>query len=204
MDYGGKMKKNITRRIKKTKRFRIKQWLLLCCVLCLMAVYSSSVWADSKPKTDTDGSTEESRKTKVRELTSMTVVGEQTTIRQDLRPDSLTNIYKVETSARLGTEVFTQQNIQDLKPKDLNDLIDKAAGIDVTYQGRKSPYHIRARGGGSFTYIIDGAVLPSSVNRILYKFPLASIEELKIVRGAHIPDPGADDSHRCIKFRLRH
>lgn len=104
--------------------------------------------------------------------------------REDLMPDSPTNPYRVESSARFGTEVFTQEDIQNLKPGDVNDLLDKATGMNVTYQGRRSPFFIETRGGGSFTYIIDGAVLPPSVNRILYKLPLAAIEELQIVRGS--------------------
>ncbi len=118
------------------------------------------------------------------QLEPITVYDEHISQREDLKPDSPTNLYRVETSAQFGTEVFTQQDIQNLQPRDVNDLIDKAAGMNVTYQGRKNPFFIEDRGGGSFTYIIDGAVLPPSNNRILYKLPLASIEELQIVRGA--------------------
>nr|WP_319495581.1 TonB-dependent receptor [uncultured Desulfobacter sp.] len=127
---------------------------------------------------------DEESQTDVQELEPLTVTGSKRSTRPDLQPDSLTNPYRTEASTEFATEVFTREDIKNFKPKDLNDLIDKAAGIDITYQGRKSPYFIRQRGGGSFTYIIDGAVLPPSVNRILYKFPVASIEELKVVRGA--------------------
>ena len=118
------------------------------------------------------------------QLEPIVVKGEQVVQRADLAPDSPTNIYRVEASARFGTEVFTAKDIKDLHPHDVNDLIDKAAGINLTYQGRRSPFAIEERGGGSFTYIIDGAVLPPSSNRILYKFPVAAIEELQIVRGS--------------------
>jgi hypothetical protein len=43
---------------------------------------------------------------------------------------------------------------------------------------------IQTREGGSFTYIIDGAVLPPSIDRIFYKFPVSAIEEMQIVRGS--------------------
>ncbi|MBU1054636.1 MAG: TonB-dependent receptor plug domain-containing protein [Proteobacteria bacterium] len=119
---------------------------------------------------------------KTHRLDSITVVADMP--RKDLDPDSITNPYRVETSARFGTEVFTEKEIQNLKPSDVYDLLDKATGINLTYQGRKSPFFISLRGGGSFTYIIDGAVLPSSVNRILYKFPVAAIEQMQIVRGS--------------------
>ena len=104
--------------------------------------------------------------------------------RQDLKPDSTTNLYRVEASGRFGTEVFTEKDIKALHPENVFDLLDKAAGINLIYQGRRSPYIVEERGGGTFTYIIDGAVLPPSANRILYKFPVAAIEEMQIVRGS--------------------
>lgn len=114
------------------------------------------------------------------------IVVEETsdTQRQDLKPDSITNLYRVESTARFGTEVFTEKDIKVLKPNNVFDLLDKAVGITLTYQGRRSPFFVEQRGGGTFTYIIDGAVLPPSSNRILYKFPVAAIEEMQIVRGS--------------------
>jgi hypothetical protein len=118
------------------------------------------------------------------QLAPIKVVDEPVSKRKDLDPDSLINPYRVESSARFGTEVLTQEDIQNLQPSDIFDLIDKAIGINVTYQGRKHPFFVNQRGGGSFTYIIDGAVLPPSTDRILYKFPLAAIEQMQIVRGS--------------------
>ncbi len=118
------------------------------------------------------------------ELKSIVVEGEADNQRQDLKADSTTNMYRVEASARFGTEVFTEKDIKALHPGNIFDLLDKATGINLIYQGRRSPFIIEERGGGTFTYIIDGAVLPPSANRILYKFPVAAIEEMQIVRGA--------------------
>ena len=162
----------------------MKIMMLVLEMACLLILMNGSAVAESKTGTTETNDSRQKDSEQVRQLDAMTVTGEMEAFRPDLQPDSLTNIYRVEASNRFATEVFTQKDIRNLQPKDLNDLIDKAAGIDVTYQGRKSPYFIRQRGGGKFTYIIDGAVLPPSVNRILYKFPLASIEEMKIVRGA--------------------
>lgn len=114
----------------------------------------------------------------------VTVTAETIQPRKDLDPESPTNPYRVAESARVGTEVFTEEEIKDLNPKDINDLLDKAEGVNVTYQGRKSPFSISQRGGGTFTYIIDGAVLPPSANRILFRIPLSAIEELQVVRGS--------------------
>ncbi|MDD5051343.1 MAG: TonB-dependent receptor plug domain-containing protein [Sulfuricurvum sp.] len=101
-----------------------------------------------------------------------------------LDPKSPTNPYRVETTAEAGTEIFTEKDIQNLAPKDVFDLLDKAVGLDITYQGRKSPFFVNERGGGSFTYIIDGAILPSTSNRILQKIPMSAIEQIEIVRGS--------------------
>ncbi len=108
----------------------------------------------------------------------------QNEIREDLKPNSPSNPYRVEASAQAGTEVFTQKDIQNIAPKDIYDLLDKAVGIDITYQGRKSPFFVNDRGGGTLTYIIDGAILPSTSNRILQKIPVSAIEQIEIVRGA--------------------
>lgn len=104
--------------------------------------------------------------------------------RPDLSPDSIRNPYRVEASGRFGSETLTQEDIEALAPKDVFDLLDKATGMNLTYQGRKSPFFLEERGGGSLTYILDGAILPSSANRILQKIPLAAIEQIEIVRGS--------------------
>ena len=120
----------------------------------------------------------------IQQLQPIVVEGKEDTPREDLQADSTTNLYRVEASARSGTETFSEKEIKALKPENVFDLLSKAAGINLIYQGRRSPFIIEGRGGGTFTYIIDGAVLPSSANRILYKFPVAAIEEVQIVRGA--------------------
>jgi iron complex outermembrane recepter protein len=104
--------------------------------------------------------------------------------REELDPQSIKNPYRVESTARNSTETMTQEEIKALNPKDLIDLLDKAVGMNMTYQGRRSPYFFDTRGGGSMTFILDGAVLPTSFNRILQSIPLAAIEQIEIVRGA--------------------
>jgi hypothetical protein len=116
-------------------------------------------------------------------MQQLTVTGE-TSARKDLAPDSITNPFRVETSAQVGSEVFNRDDIQNIMPKDLNDLLDKATGLNVTYQGRKNPFFVSQRGGGTFSYIVDGAFLPPSTNRILYKIPMSAVEEMQVVRGA--------------------
>ena len=101
------------------------------------------------------------------EPTLPTVEVSAKTQRADLEPDSLKNPYRVESTGRFGSEVITREDIEALAPKDVFDLLDKAVGMNLTYQGRKSPYFLDERGGGNLTYILDGAILPSSSNRIL-------------------------------------
>jgi len=103
--------------------------------------------------------------------------------RADLEADSLKNPYRVPVSNQAGVQTFTAADIEALKPRDVFDLLDMAGtGITVTYQGRKNPYFVKERGGGTFTYIVDGAILPTVTQRILQKIPLDIIEELQIVR----------------------
>lgn len=104
--------------------------------------------------------------------------------RDDIKLDSSTNLYRVEKSAQFGTQRLTSSDIEAYQPKDFYDLMDKAIGLDLTYQGRKSPFFLNMRGGGSITYIIDGAILPSTANRILYKIPMSAIDEIQIIRGS--------------------
>lgn len=106
------------------------------------------------------------------------------TKRPDLDPESIANPYRVESTARFGTEVISRKEIEAYAPKDVFDLLSKAVGMNLTFQGRKSPYFLDERGGGQLTYILDGAVLPPSSNRILQKLPIADIEQIEIVRGS--------------------
>ncbi|MBN2721581.1 MAG: TonB-dependent receptor plug domain-containing protein [Campylobacterales bacterium] len=117
-------------------------------------------------------------------LDPINVTASEIAERDDLKTDSVTNLYRVESTAQFGTQVFTQKEIEAYAPKNLFDLLGKANGLELTYQGRRSPYGLEIRGGGSITYILDGAILPSSVSRILQNIPLSAIEEVQIIRGS--------------------
>jgi iron complex outermembrane recepter protein len=118
------------------------------------------------------------------ETTLPTVDVSANATRSELEPDSLKNPYRIESTGRFGTEIMTREDIEALAPKDVIDLLDKAVGMNLTYQGRRSPYFLDERGGGNLTYILDGALLPTSSNRILQKIPLAAVEQIQIVRGS--------------------
>jgi len=117
-------------------------------------------------------------------LEPVNVTASEFSVRDDIKLDSVTNLYRVEKTAEAGTQIFTKEEIEAYAPKDFFDLMDKAVGMDLTYQGRKSPFFLNMRGGGSITYIIDGAILPSTANRILYKIPMSAIEEIQVIRGS--------------------
>ena len=104
--------------------------------------------------------------------------------RDDIALDSPTNIYKIEKSAQANTEIISKEEIEAQKPKDIFDLLNKVTGLDLTYHGRRSPFSINMRGSGNITYILDGAILPPSVSRILYKLPMIAIEEIQVVKSA--------------------
>ncbi|MGC9350509.1 MAG: TonB-dependent receptor plug domain-containing protein, partial [Sulfurovum sp.] len=104
--------------------------------------------------------------------------------RDDLKLESSTNLYKIQKSTKAGTEVLTQKEIEAYNPKDVIDLLNKATGMDLSYHGRRSPFDLKMRGSSNITYIVDGAILPPSATRMLYKFPLVAIEEIQIVRSA--------------------
>lgn len=104
--------------------------------------------------------------------------------RQELEPQNIRNPYRVESTAQAGTEIMNREDMEALNPEDTIDLLNKAVGMNLSYQGRRSPYFFDARGGGNMTFILDGAVLPTSFNRILKSIPLAAIEQIEIVRGA--------------------
>jgi len=102
--------------------------------------------------------------------------------REDTRIDSPANLYRVARSAAFGTEVMDEEEIKAYKAKNVLELLNMATGLDLTYQGRRHPYFINMRGGGNVTYIVDGAILPSSSDRMLQQLPVNAIESIEIVR----------------------
>ncbi len=117
-------------------------------------------------------------------LVGIDVTAQSPSKREDLDPKSIKNPYRVESSALVGTEVFTRKEIEAYVARDVFELLNKAVGLNMTYQGRRSPFFLDQRGGGQLTYILDGSILPPSSNRILQKLPMADIEEIQIVRGS--------------------
>ncbi|NLD39067.1 MAG: TonB-dependent receptor plug domain-containing protein [Desulfatiglans sp.] len=161
--------------------FRYRKLVKISVILTSLALAPYAVAGDDEEKEE---KASKKQTAQAQQVEPMTVVDKPVSMREDLDPSSITNIYRIEKSAQFGTEVFTEEDIKNLQPSNFFDLVENAVGINVTYQGRKQPFFVSQRGGGNFTYIIDGAVLPSSINRILYKFPVSAIEEMQVVRGS--------------------
>lgn len=90
--------------------------------------------------------------------------------------------YAVAESSKLQTEVWTREDIDALQPETLWDVIQQAAGMEVTYQGRQHMYFSNAR-GGSYGIILDGIYL-SQTDRLLASIPSDAIESMTVVRDA--------------------
>jgi hypothetical protein len=162
----------------KNRYFRLINISLILTALAL-APYAAA--GDDEEK---ENKATEKQASQAQQIEPMTVVDKPISMRQDLDPSSITNIYRVAKSAQFGIEVLNSEDIKNINPIDVNALLEYTSGFSITYQGRRNPYFYSQRGGGSFTYIIDGAVLPPSVNRILYKIPVDAIEEMQVVRGS--------------------
>ncbi len=162
-------------------KFRYRKLVNISVILTSLALAQYAAAGDEEAKEN-----KESKKqtTQAQQVEPMTVVDKPVSLREDLDPSSITNMYRIEKSAQFGTEILNSEDIKNLNPTDINDLLEHTSGFNITYQGRRNPFFYSQRGGGSFTYIIDGAVLPPSVNRILYKIPVDAIEEMQVVRGS--------------------
>jgi len=103
--------------------------------------------------------------------------------RPDLAPNNVANFARVAPSSRPHTETFTRQDIEELKPSNVFDLLQHAVGVVVTFQGRKKGYDLMIRGDSNYAYIIDGAYVPvATASRLLQTLPVSAIEQIDVVR----------------------
>jgi outer membrane cobalamin receptor len=124
--------------------------------------------------------------TGVEQVPPISVIGQETSAspsRPDLQPDNTANFARVAPSSRPHTETFTRADIEAIRPADIYDLLSHAAGVVVTYQGRKLGYNLMIRGDSNYGFIIDGAYVPlATAGRILQTLPISAIEQVDIVR----------------------
>ena len=106
-------------------------------------------------------------------LENMTVTDEEFT-------EPYISPYALSESSRLQIEVFTQVEIEALHPLDTWDLIQQAAAMEVTFQGKQHLDGGNMR-GQRFSIILDGIYL-SQTDRFLKSLPTNIIESMTVVR----------------------
>lgn len=105
--------------------------------------------------------------------------------RTELAPESPRNAFRTPSSSSGHAQVITREEIEQLRPRDVFDLLNNATGVIATQSGRKGFSGLTIRGDSNFRWIVDGAYLqPTMAARIMRNLPVAMIEEVKVVRGA--------------------
>jgi len=105
--------------------------------------------------------------------------------RADLDPNSPTNPMRLAKSSSGHTETITRKEIERLRPRDVFDLLNNAAGVVETQGSRKGFSGLTIRGDSNFIWLLDGAYLqPTMASRIMRSIPVNIIEQVTIVRGA--------------------
>lgn len=115
-------------------------------------------------------------------LPTLSVTGTQ---RQELAPESPRNPFRTPASSSGHAQVITREEIEQLRPRDVFDLLNSATGVIATQSSRKGFSGLTIRGDSNFRWIVDGAYLqPTMASRIMRNLPVSMIEEVKVVRGA--------------------
>ncbi len=113
---------------------------------------------------------------------SVTVTG--TAVRDDLASRSPRNPYRTGESSIHHEQIIGRDQIEQLRPMDVFDLLNNATGIIATQGSRKGFSGLTIRGDSNFRWIIDGAMLqPTMAGRIVKAIPVMAIEQVKVVRG---------------------
>jgi outer membrane cobalamin receptor len=83
-------------------------------------------------------------------------------------------------------QVFTQEDIQALRPRDVFDLLETSLGMNVSRQGSRVNNHSTNR-GGSVTFLIDGVYMTGTqVQRVVGDIPMGMIESIQFVRDSSV------------------
>jgi iron complex outermembrane receptor protein len=95
--------------------------------------------------------------------------------------------YVVPESSKAATQVVDEEEIEDINPRDLYDVLNFTAGLNMTFQGRKGLNFAEMRGGGGLGIILDGLYIPwSQASRVMSNFPVDEIAYVKVVRDATV------------------
>ncbi|WP_044417721.1 TonB-dependent receptor plug domain-containing protein [Halarcobacter anaerophilus] len=122
-------------------------------------------------------------------LKEISIVDKTNKTMQDIAYEQMNEPTVPTASSTLSTETFTQKDIEEIKPKNVYEILNNAQSVNISQMGRKHPYTISFRGSSSgvgssaFGIILDGALLSdNSAMRILEVLPPETIQSLQIVR----------------------
>ncbi len=122
-----------------------------------------------------------SQQNAVSSLDKVTVTGAG---RDDLSPSSPRNPYRTAESDLAHVQVIGRDEIEQLRPRDLFDLLNTATAVIATQGSRKGFTGLTIRGDSNFRWIVDGAMLqPTMASRTIAAIPVMAVEQVKIVRG---------------------
>ena len=116
-------------------------------------------------------------------LPAMTISGAAP--RVELIPTSARNPFRAPESATSHSQTITREEIEQLRPTDVFELLNNATGVISTQGSRKGFSGLSIRGDSNFRWIVDGAYLqPNMAGRMMRNIPVMAIEEVTVVRGA--------------------
>jgi iron complex outermembrane receptor protein len=114
--------------------------------------------------------------------TTVEIVGQG--YREDIKPSSSRNPFRMAESSSLQTQIITREEIENLRPSNAFELLNNATGVLATEGSRKGFSNLNIRGDNNFIWIIDGAyMLPSVASRLMKSIPVMAIDEVQVVRG---------------------
>ena len=103
----------------------------------------------------------------------------------ELIPVSPRNAFRLPESSTSHSQTITREEIEDLRPRDVFELLNSGTGVIATQGSRKGFSGLTIRGDSNFRWIVDGAYLqPNLAGRIMKNIPVMAIQEVTIVRGA--------------------
>ena len=117
-------------------------------------------------------------------LKPVTVTG--AAMRDDLSPTSAKNPYRTPESSNNHIQVIGREEIEQLHPADVFELLNMAGGVVATPRSSRMGFSgLSIRGDSNFRWIIDGIYLDAgTAARIMGAIPVAAIEEVQVVRGS--------------------
>lgn len=97
------------------------------------------------------------------------------------------NLLVIPESSKLSTVTFTHQDIENMHPQDITQIINSIPGLEGMTWGGKNYYRVSDRGGDMVGFILDGVYLPETqVSRIITAIPVDIIDSITFVRDSSI------------------